>query len=493
MGERWRALDGVRRAFPPAAMAHEAAEAAAAAAARVGGGGGTLGAPPFAFDPDGRDASDDDELLTSSGARTGSVSASADSAALSSNCPLAAAPACCWRATPAGAGVAGGGAPARAGAVPGARRGSALAPGGRGRSPEEALGAVTEARRAAPAVLFLPHLRLWGQRLADAARDAARAHGGRARRPAAAAARHLRLRGGGAGRGAGRRVRRRAGDAAGGAVRGARPSSAPRGGGARRARRRRARGPRASTKAAAWTTPSRCWRARRRRAGSAAAPAAAAARAGQRGDRGYARRGGPRAAAAAHVPSRPRHDLAVQEAGATSTPGVGGGGAGARGARATPWTCPRPVARQRLVPPWTFLRDARLIVTAAKAYWGGFGESAAERSAHAATREAAARRAADPEGRQLVSPRTRWTTPCAMAGALDPGLGPVRDHRAARAGATRTRAGRRGAPSSASARGRGRRRGDAADAGRASRATGARAAAATSARRRGGRRGGGRR
>ena len=40
-----------------------------------------------------------------------------------------------------------------------------------------------------------------------------------------------------------------------------------------------------------------------------------------------------------------------------------------------------------------FLRDARLIVTAAKAYWGGLGESAAEKSAHAATREAAARRA----------------------------------------------------------------------------------------------------
>ena len=37
---------------------------------------------------------------------------------------------------------------------------SLLADGGR--TPEEALvGAVTEARRAAPAILFLPHLRLW--------------------------------------------------------------------------------------------------------------------------------------------------------------------------------------------------------------------------------------------------------------------------------------------------------------------------------------------
>jgi len=37
---------------------------------------------------------------------------------------------------------------------------SLLADGGR--SAEEALvGAVTEARRAAPAILFLPHLRLW--------------------------------------------------------------------------------------------------------------------------------------------------------------------------------------------------------------------------------------------------------------------------------------------------------------------------------------------
>ena len=70
-----------------------------------------------------------------------------------------------------------------------------------------------------------------------------------------------------------------------------------------------------------------------------------------------------------------------------------------------------------------FLRDARLIVTAAKAYWGGLGESAAERSAHAATREAAARRAADPEGRQLVSrAHALDDTVREMAGAWDQDL-----------------------------------------------------------------------
>ena len=70
-----------------------------------------------------------------------------------------------------------------------------------------------------------------------------------------------------------------------------------------------------------------------------------------------------------------------------------------------------------------FLRDARLIVTAAKEYWGGLGESAAEKSAHVSTREAAARRAADPEGRQLVSrAHALEDTVREMAGALDPGL-----------------------------------------------------------------------
>ena len=119
-----------------------------------------------------------------------------------------------------------------------------------------------------------------------------------------------------------------------------------------------------------------------------------------------------------------------------------------------------------------FLRDARLIVTAAKAYWGGLGESAAERSAHAATREAAARRAADPEGRQLVSrAHALDDTVREMAGALDPGLvlrcatiarpGRARRERA-RDGAARRGSPRRegeGADAATPRRGRGRARG----------------------------------
>lgn len=70
-----------------------------------------------------------------------------------------------------------------------------------------------------------------------------------------------------------------------------------------------------------------------------------------------------------------------------------------------------------------FLKDVRLITAAAKEYWGGLGESAAERSANHATREAAARRAADPEGRQLVSKaHALEDTVQEMAGSLDPGL-----------------------------------------------------------------------
>ena len=76
MGETLaRALDGVRRAFPPAAMAHEAAEAAAAAAARVGGGGGTLGARAVRVRPGRRRRVGRRRVSwTSSGARTDSVS-----------------------------------------------------------------------------------------------------------------------------------------------------------------------------------------------------------------------------------------------------------------------------------------------------------------------------------------------------------------------------------------------------------------------------------
>ena len=365
MGETLaRALDGVRRAFPPAAMAHEAAEAAAAAAARVGGGGGTLGAPPFAFDPDDADASDDDELLDVLGRPDGlGLSASADSAALEFvNCPLARQPRLLL-AGDAGAGQASLAAallhelerfPVHAVGLP-----SLLADGGR--SPEEALvGAVTEARRAAPAVLFLPHLRLWwdsaptlratlralmedvpgdlpllllatcdceaeeldaevagvfgdGQVMRlEAPSAAARAS---YFEPIVAAA-----------------ARARAADARARGPRGVHQEGG-RGGlhqagaGARGRRRGRLR------------------RRLRRRRG--------ALRAGQRGDRGYARRGGPRAAAAAHVPSRPRHDLAVQEA-VERLPraGVGGGGAGVLEVRARPHgPVHAPVARrQRLVP-----------------------------------------------------------------------------------------------------------------------------------------------
>ena len=88
-----------------------------------------------------------------------------------------------------------------------------------------------------------------------------------------------------------------------------------------------------------------------------------------------------------------------------------------------------------------FLRDAHLIVAAAKTYWGGLGEGEEENA-----------RSRDLEGRQIVSrAHALEDTVQEMAGQLDPGLVQkcvtIARHRAARAAAA------------ARARGRGRGRG----------------------------------
>ena len=164
------ALETTRLVFPPAAMA--------ANAAGVGDGGST-------YDLDDLDdLDDDDEALLDELDRSADVvdskrdgrapapnelSGASAAAALAAaalefvNCPLARQPRLLLAGSP-GAGQTPLAAallheleafPVHAVGLP-----SLLADGGR--SPEEALvGAVTEARRAAPAVLFLPHLRLW--------------------------------------------------------------------------------------------------------------------------------------------------------------------------------------------------------------------------------------------------------------------------------------------------------------------------------------------
>jgi SpoVK/Ycf46/Vps4 family AAA+-type ATPase len=451
MGETLaRALDVVRRAFPPAAMAHEAAEAAAAAAAASGGGGAPLGASAsFAFDLDDDDESEDDELLDVLGladgrdsgtprAPSGSGWASSTSAALEFvNCPLARQPRLLL-AGDAGAGQAALAAallheleqfPVHAVGLP-----SLLADGGR--SPEEALvGAVTEARRAAPAVLFLPHLRLWWDSASPTLRATLRAlmedvPGDLPLLLLATCdcdADELDAEAAGV-FGDGQVMRLEA------------PSAAAR---------------------EAYFEPIVAAAARAARAADARArdPEAARGKSGKARAADYSKQVLPRADA--------------------GPPGAGGGAA--RSARADAATAAmlaeedRALRQQRMFlrdlvttllfkKQWSdfhapvsdeeapgysktvrdpmdlstllwrvdggwyltvdaFLRDARLIVTAAKEYWGGLGESAAEKSAHVSTREAAARRAADPEGRQLVSrAHALEDTVREMAGALDPGL-----------------------------------------------------------------------
>ena len=180
------AVDHARRAFPPAAMA----AAAHMEGADAGGPGGPIvGARPGqVFDLDDLDDDDDDaelleELNGGGGAMTttnaektktktdvdGVVSAASEAAASATaalefiNCPLARQPRMLLCGPPGCGQVPLGAAllheleafPVHAVGLP-----SLLADGGR--SQEEALvGAVVEARRAAPAVLFLPHLRLW--------------------------------------------------------------------------------------------------------------------------------------------------------------------------------------------------------------------------------------------------------------------------------------------------------------------------------------------
>ena len=451
MGETLaHALDRVRRAFPPAATAHEAAEAAASTA-RGGGGASLAASASFAFDLDDADASDDDELLDALGRPDGVGSAtprdgpasgwaSAASAALEFvNCPLARQPRLLLAGDP-GAGQASLAAallheleqfPVHAVGLP-----SLLADGGR--SPEEALvGAVTEARRAAPAVLFLPHLRLWWDSASPTLRATLRALmedvpgdlpllllatcDCEAEELDAEAAGVF---------GDGQVMRLEA------------PSAAAR---------------------ASYFEPIVAAAARAARAADARArdPEAARAKAGKAGAADYSKQ----------VLARADVDGS----------GGGGGGGAARSAQANAATAAmlaeedRALRQQRMFlrdlvttllykKQWSdfhapvseeeapgygktvrdpmdlstllwrvdsgwyltvdaFLRDTRLIVTAAKAYWGGLGESAAEKSAHPATREAAARRAADPEGRQLVSrAHALEDTVREMAGALDPGL-----------------------------------------------------------------------
>jgi hypothetical protein len=176
------AVEAVRLAFPPAAMAANAAGAGAATGGQEGGGSAAGGGlkPSAVFDLDDLSDDDDDddeglELLEELDGGGGgghdklSTSAAAAAASLAAaalefiNCPLARQPRLLL-AGPPGSGQSPLGAallheleafPVHAVGLP-----SLLADGGR--SPEEALvGAVTEARRAAPAVLFLPHLRLW--------------------------------------------------------------------------------------------------------------------------------------------------------------------------------------------------------------------------------------------------------------------------------------------------------------------------------------------
>jgi SpoVK/Ycf46/Vps4 family AAA+-type ATPase len=459
-----KTLDYVRRAFPPAAMAHEASKATAA--------GGAVGGAAFAFDLDDADSSDDDELLDVLGLEkpSGSRGKSSGAAALEFvNCPLARQPRLLVAGEP-GFGQAPLAAallheleafPVHAIGLP-----SLLADGGR--SPEEALvGAVTEARRAAPAVLFLPHLRLWwdsasptlratlralmedvpsdlpllllatcdcaGDELDDDAaglfgdgqvialqKPSAEARAGyfepivgaaaRAARTADAKTRDPAFGASGSGKQKarvdyGKEVLQKAGDVIGG--------GGDDGNGA-------------SKKSSASNAATTAMLAEEDRA--------------LRQQRMFLRD-----LVTTLLYKKQWSDFHVPVAD-TEAPGY---------FKTVPHPMDLSTLLWRVDTGWfltvdAFLKDIRLIVDAAKTYWGGVGESAAERSANHATREAASRRAADPEGRQLVSKaHALEDTVREMVGSLDPGLvgrcvqiARARAERAA--GERRTRAGETG-------------------------------------------------
>ena len=395
-GRNGRALDIAPRT-PPAAMAHSSSRRRR----RRSRGGGGGGAPPFAFDPDDADARTTRGSWTSSGARTDSVSRVRRLGGARVRELPAGAAARLLLAGDAGAGQASLAAallqlerfPVHAVGLPSLWRTA----GGRPRTV-----AVTEARRAARRCCSSRTCACGGQRLADA-RDALRALGGRARRPAAAAARHLRLR-------AEELDAEVAGVFGGGQVmRLEAPSAAARASyfepivaaAARRARRRRARGTRTSTKRRPRrTTPSRCWRADAGGESAAARRRRGAPRRPTRRPRLCSPRR-PRAARACSFATSSRP--AVQEAVERLHAPVSGGGAGVLGVRATPWTCHAPVARRQRLVPHRGRVPARRAAHRHRRQ-GVLGRARRERRRGARTRRRARRRrGARGPGRQLVS------------------------------------------------------------------------------------------